>query len=70
MPEVQSSALGKWEKKMKLRITETWGEVFLDYKVHKNWGSILVLSKRGVEKLYTYGEDSLFRRRGYIVDED
>ena len=70
MPEVQSSALGKWEKKMKLLIVKMWGKIFLDYKVSEGRGSILVLWKGGVKKLYIYEETSLLLRRRCIADED
>ncbi len=55
---------------MKLCIVKMWEKIFLDYEINEDLGSILVLSKRGVEKLYTCGGRSLFTWGGHIVDED
>jgi len=55
---------------MKLLIVKMWGKIFLDYEINEDLGSILVLSKRGVEKMYTGRGSSLFTWGGHIVDED
>ena len=71
MSEVQSPALGKWKKEMKIEITKFCGKVFLDLQDDREvYTSILVLSKGGITRNFQYNNYVLSLRRNRIADED
>ncbi len=68
MSEVQPTALGEREKKMKLEIEKCWGKIFLELNREGKYYQILVLSESGIEKSFI-GGPPLFSLEGFHIED-
>ena len=68
MSEVQPTALGEREKKMKLEIEKCWGKIFLGLNGEGAYCQILVLSESGIEKSFI-GVSILLSLDGYYIED-